>query len=53
MCKFILCPDVEGQDTNTGTKTGEDEDDDGGDVVGQSILAEVKLAKVPSKYDSI
>jgi hypothetical protein len=31
----------------------EDDDDDGGDVVGPSILAEVALAKVPSKYNSI
>ena len=30
-----------------------DEDDDGADVAGPSILAEVVLAKVPSKYDYI
>jgi hypothetical protein len=31
----------------------EDDDDDGGDVAGPSILAEVALAKVPSKYHGI
>ena len=31
----------------------EDEDDDGADVVGPSVLSEVVLAKVPSKYDYI
>jgi hypothetical protein len=30
----------------------EDDDDDGGDV-GPSILAEVALAKVPSKYNGV
>jgi len=37
-----------------GENTQEDEDDDdGADVAGPSILAEVALAKVPSKYDYI
>ncbi len=31
----------------------EDDDDDGGDAAGPSILAEVALAKVPSKYHGI
>ena len=38
---------------NPGENTQEDEDDDGADVAGPSILAEVALAKVPSKYDYI
>jgi hypothetical protein len=35
------------------TQKDEDEDDDGADVAGPSILAEVNLAKVPSKYGYI
>jgi hypothetical protein len=36
-----------------GENTQNHEDDDGADVAGPSILAEVTLAKVPSKYDYI
>ncbi|KAF8509710.1 hypothetical protein BU17DRAFT_77813 [Hysterangium stoloniferum] len=48
MLADTLISDVEEEGKNTGTKLKEKEDNDGGDVIRPSILAEVALAKLPT-----
>ncbi|KAF8508678.1 hypothetical protein BU17DRAFT_77929 [Hysterangium stoloniferum] len=49
MLADTLISDVEEECRNTGTKLKEKEDNDGGDIIRPSILAEVALTKLPNQ----